>query len=142
MSNRDSDMGAFLTGFFLGGLVGAALALLYAPQSGEETRTYIKEKGIEIKDKVNETAEETRARAEAALEDARIRADRALQETRARAEELAQLTKQRAIELQQKGQVVLDEQKSRIETAIEAGKKATKRKPDVDSSDTSEATAK
>ena len=38
MSQQDSDFGAFLAGFFVGGLIGAAVALLIAPQSGEETR--------------------------------------------------------------------------------------------------------
>ena len=32
----------FLLGFIFGGLVGAVLALLFAPQSGEETRAQIK----------------------------------------------------------------------------------------------------
>lgn len=130
MSDRDGDFGAFLTGLVLGGVIGAVVALLYAPQSGEETRAVIKEKGIEIKDKAVETAEEARLRAERALEDARARAEKALDETRTRAEELARLTKERATELQKKGQVVLEEQKSRIEGAIDAGKKAAKKTRD------------
>jgi gas vesicle protein len=127
MSSSDSDFGAFLAGFIVGGLVGAAVALLYAPQSGEETRTIIKEKSIELKDKAMESAEEARLRAEKALEEARARAEKALEETKARADELAQLTRQRAIEIQQRGQVVFDEQKTKIESAIEAGKKVAKR---------------
>lgn len=43
MSENNSDLGAFLAGFVIGGLVGAATALLLAPQSGEQTRTRIKE---------------------------------------------------------------------------------------------------
>jgi len=141
MSDRDTDFGTFLAGFVIGGLVGAAVALLYAPQSGEETRTIIKEKSIELKDKATETAEEARARAEKALEEARARADLAIQETRARAEELARITKEKAIDLQHKGQVVLEDQKSRLEGAIEAGKKVTKKTPPAPESDapTSEA---
>lgn len=127
MSENDSDFGTFLAGFIIGGLIGAAIALLYAPQSGEETRTIIKEKSIELKDKAAETAEEARARAEKALEEARARADVAIQETRARAEELARITKEKAVDFQQKGQVVLEEQKSRVGSAIEAGKKVIKR---------------
>ncbi|RMG99181.1 MAG: hypothetical protein D6706_05875 [Chloroflexi bacterium] len=38
MSENNSDLGAFLAGFVIGGLVGAATALILAPQSGEETR--------------------------------------------------------------------------------------------------------
>ena len=48
MSDRD-DFGAFIVGFLVGGLTGAAVALLFAPQSGAETRALIREKAIEIK---------------------------------------------------------------------------------------------
>ncbi|MEN6299414.1 MAG: YtxH domain-containing protein, partial [Anaerolineaceae bacterium] len=82
MSEQDNDFGTFVTGFLIGGLIGAAVALLYAPQSGEETRTIIKEKSIELKDKTTETAEEARLRAEKALEEARARAEAAIQEAR------------------------------------------------------------
>ncbi len=127
MSENNTDFGTFLAGFLIGGLIGAGVALLYAPQSGEETRTIIKEKSIELKDKASETAEEARARAEKALDEAKARAEVAIQETRVRAEELARITKEKAIDFQQKGQVVLEDQKTRLEGAIEAGKKVTKR---------------
>jgi hypothetical protein len=45
-----------------------------------------------------------------------------------KAEELAAEAKSKAEDLQKRGQVVLEEQKSRIEKAVEAGKKATQRK--------------
>jgi len=128
MSDRDSDFGSFLVGFMVGGLAGAAVALLFAPQSGEETRTLIRDKSIELKDKAVETAEETRVRTEKALEDARERAEAAYAEARARADELAKMTKERATELQKRGQVVLEEQKSKVGEVIEAGKKAATRK--------------
>jgi gas vesicle protein len=62
MSDHD-DFGSFLVGFVVGGLTGAVVALLFAPQSGEETRTVIKEKSIELRDKASQTSEETLARA-------------------------------------------------------------------------------
>jgi len=130
MSDNDSDFGAFLAGFMIGGLVGAAAALLLAPQSGEETRTLIREKSIELKDKATETAEEAIQRAEKTLEEARARAEAAYQEARVRAEEVAQLTREKATQLQERGQIVLEKQKTRLEDAIEAGKKATQRKKD------------
>ncbi len=63
MSDRDS-FGAFLVGFFVGGITGAVVSLLLAPQSGDETRTVIKEKAIELKDKTAATAEEVYHKAE------------------------------------------------------------------------------
>jgi gas vesicle protein len=120
MSNDQSDFGAFIAGFVLGGLVGASVALLMAPQSGEETRTVIRDKSIELKDKAVVTAEEARVRAEKAAADAR-----------ARAEELAEQTKTKSGELAQRSQVVLDEGKSRISDAIEKGKKVVKRQTEA-----------
>jgi len=49
MSNGNGS-GAFWTGFFLGALVGAAVALLMTPQSGEETRLQLQERSSGLKD--------------------------------------------------------------------------------------------
>jgi gas vesicle protein len=101
MSDQDQSFGAFLVGIVVGGLVGAAVALLYAPQSGLETRTYIKDKSIELKDKAAETVEEARVRTEQALEDARVRADAALSDVKSRADELSKLTKRQKVVLEE-----------------------------------------
>jgi gas vesicle protein len=53
----------FLAGFLVGTLVGAAAALLLAPQSGEETRVLIREKGIELGQRADELSDEARRRA-------------------------------------------------------------------------------
>lgn len=45
MSNRGDDTGAFLAGFVIGGLVGAAVAFILAPQSGEQTRAQLTARG-------------------------------------------------------------------------------------------------
>lgn len=108
-----NDFGAFMSGFVIGGLVGAAVALLMAPQSGEETRTQIRDKGIELRDQVEATTDEARKRAESLAQEARTRAER----------------------LREQGQVILDEQKSRIEEAVEAGKKAAQKEQDEASSE-------
>lgn len=119
MADNNGDFGAFVTGFLFGGLVGAAVALLMAPQSGEETREFIKVKSIELKDQVEQSAEETIGKVEKAADDARKRAEEMAGEARTRAEDL-----------QKRGQVILDEQKNRLENAIESGKKAAKQKRD------------
>lgn len=48
MSDNDNELGSFLAGFVVGGLVGAAVALILAPQSGSETRSQITGKGQEM----------------------------------------------------------------------------------------------
>jgi gas vesicle protein len=83
MSDRD-EFGAFLVGFVVGGLAGAVVALLFAPQSGEETRAMIKDKSIELRDKASQTAEEAIERAEKAAAEARARAEELANELRER----------------------------------------------------------
>ncbi len=113
MAEHD-DFGAFLLGFIVGGLTGAVAALLLAPQSGEQTRGLIKDKAIELSDKVQVTAEEARSKAEQLANETRTRADQIAVEARTRADEAAQTVKQKAEEIQQRGQVVIEEQKSKL----------------------------
>ena len=75
MSNKSGEFGAFVAGFLVDGWVGAATALMMAPQSGEETRAIISEKSIELKDAASTAAEDAIARAEAAATEARAYAD-------------------------------------------------------------------
>jgi gas vesicle protein len=61
MSDRNG-IGMLALGLLIGALAGAVMALLFAPQSGEETRTMIKDRSIELRDKAQETAEQAKAR--------------------------------------------------------------------------------
>jgi gas vesicle protein len=51
---KDSNAGSNLVFFLLGASVGAAVALLYAPQEGEATRRLLGEKATDVKDKASE----------------------------------------------------------------------------------------
>jgi gas vesicle protein len=124
MSDRD-EFGAFLVGFVVGGLAGAVTALLLAPQSGEETRTVIKEKAIELKDVATDSYNEaygaadefvrtTAGKANEMIKETSVKADELLKETSTKADELIKSTSEKASELGHKGQVVLEEQKSRL----------------------------
>ena len=53
MSSSDNS-GAFLAGFVLGGLVGAAAALLMTPESGEKTRIRLQQRSIELKTRLDD----------------------------------------------------------------------------------------
>jgi gas vesicle protein len=48
MSERDG-FDSFLIGFIIGGIAGAIVALLLAPQSGTETLSLVKERSIELR---------------------------------------------------------------------------------------------
>jgi gas vesicle protein len=69
MADRD-EFGAFLVGFLVGALSGAVVALLFAPQSGEETRALIGERSIELRDKAVETSKQAYKQASEYGEDA------------------------------------------------------------------------
>ena len=54
-NNNGGEIGAFFAGFLVGGLVGAATALILAPQSGEETREQIRQRAVEIQGRAEDT---------------------------------------------------------------------------------------
>ena len=58
MANNESCLGTVLIAFAAGALIGAGIALLYAPQSGEETRRLIAEKAEELKQQAMERYEQ------------------------------------------------------------------------------------
>mgnify|MGYP005820758379 FL=1 len=102
MANQ-KNIGNFLFGFLLGGITGAVVALLYAPQSGDETRAVIKEKAIELTDKTGDTLEETYTQAGKVASDAV-----------SKAQDLIKGAQDKTSELGQKGQVILEEAKARV----------------------------
>lgn len=69
MENRYSNWGSLAAMFLLGGLIGAGIALLMAPSSGQETRSIIRDKGMELRDRATSTVEDTRHKAERAMDD-------------------------------------------------------------------------
>lgn len=60
MANNGSSSGSVLLAFTLGAIAGAAVALLYAPASGEETRRRLAEKAREAGSRADELAREGR----------------------------------------------------------------------------------
>ncbi len=59
---------SFFTGMITGGLVGAIVAILLAPSSGEEIRGQLQERSIRLRDDIKAVAEERRAELERELE--------------------------------------------------------------------------
>ena len=67
----ERDGGGGLGSFILGALVGAGLALLFAPQSGEETQEEIKAQAGKLKDAAQDRIRDAQDRLEHRLSDAR-----------------------------------------------------------------------
>jgi gas vesicle protein len=63
MSDNGDSAISFFAGFLFGGIVGAGVALLLAPQSGIETREQLQSKGIELKGRAEEYASVAQERA-------------------------------------------------------------------------------
>jgi len=122
MSDRD-EFGAFLVGFIVGGLTGSVVALMFAPQSGEETRALIKDKSIELRDKAQISAEEAIARAEAAAAEARARADDLARQLRERSKEVYS-------DVRDRGQAAIDDVRERGKSVVENVRSKVAKKED------------
>jgi gas vesicle protein len=60
MSDEQGHAGTILTAFVIGAAAGAAVALLFAPAAGKETREFLSEKAREGREKASEAARQTR----------------------------------------------------------------------------------
>ena len=70
MSEQDCgcSAGKVVCSFFIGGLIGAGVALLIAPKTGEETRRMIKELAEEVKEKAEAYIDQAKGTATAYVE--------------------------------------------------------------------------
>jgi len=63
--------GSVFLSFLLGGIVGAALALLLAPESGRETRRRIRDFTDDVKDKVKDYTEDVKGKVTSTIDKSR-----------------------------------------------------------------------
>jgi gas vesicle protein len=69
MKDEGYSSGSVLLSFLLGGVVGAGLALLFAPQSGRETRQKIKDLADDVKEKSAEYVHQAKEKAASLVEE-------------------------------------------------------------------------
>ena len=110
MINRDRSID-HIRGFLFGGLVGAAVGLLLAPQSGQETRAMIRETGLKFKEQTGQSMEQAWNQFDAAVADLSQRVD-SLQE--------------RVKELKIQGRAQFEEQTEMAQQAAEKVKEQVK----------------
>lgn len=82
MPQEKNDGGgqAFVIGFVLGAAVGGALGILFAPQSGTETRSQLKEQALRMRDRARSLGETGQELLQDAISEGRQAAGRARDE--------------------------------------------------------------
>jgi len=136
-NDRDSgdNISTRLTYFLVGAGIGAVLALLFAPKSGEELRSDIadatrkgidrsKEAAAQLGNKAGEVYDATRQKAGEYYDTARETAGEYYEATRERASELYDTASAKAGEVVSKTRDAATRQAGSISAAVEAGKKA------------------
>jgi len=109
MSDERASASGVVLSFLLGGLTGAALAVLFAPRSGRETRDILQER-------IREGADRGRELRDRYAERSRDFKERAVDRGREIVDE--------ANEAIERGRGVVSSQRERITAAVEAGRQA------------------
>jgi gas vesicle protein len=93
-----------VTGLLIGGLVGAGVALLMAPRSGEETRAELRNKAMEYRDRTKDVVNET------------------VSQAKSKADDLKEGVLEKADDLKRRGKQTASQQLDRMAQAAETGK--------------------
>jgi gas vesicle protein len=117
MNENNSDL---VKGLFIGGLIGVALGILFAPKSGKETREELARKAddllIKTKEEYEKAVEKSKVIYEASMQ--RLKAYEEL------AKEKASIAEGKISEMAQKGAEVVGNQKNKLKKAFDAGLEA------------------
>ena len=105
---KTATLAGFLGGLLIGGVAGAGVMTLLAPQSGKKTRRQMRRKGRKVRKQTISTMEDGMAQARTAAHDM---STNILEQTEA---------------LQQRGHEALDEGIEHITNVVDAGKSAVK----------------
>jgi len=121
MADNDNDYGASGLGWFLAGLgLGALVGVLYAPKSGKETREDLKAGALDAKERATVLAQQGRERAAEYAAQGREQLDDYMD----RGREYYDRGRTQWSEYVEKGKGMVQDQQSKIATAIDAGKQA------------------
>lgn len=88
MSKESNLSKGLLIGFLTGGIVGAAIALLYAPKSGKELRNDIKNKSNEFLDEADKFVDGAKEKAAAMINEGKQKSEKLVADAKVKADEL------------------------------------------------------
>ena len=120
-----------LIGLSTGAAIGSVLALLYAPKSGKELRSDIRQKGEGIlddaenlfekaKDKASQIINDGKKKSEKLVSDAKVKVDQLLNE----AEKILSDAKEKSDKFAEVGKTQIEKQAGKLNKAIKAGVEA------------------
>jgi gas vesicle protein len=124
MGNDNDNISTRLTYLLIGGGIGAVIALLFAPKSGQELRGDLADatrKGI---DKSRETAQQIGERAGEYYESTRERAGELYSQAASKASDVYSQASEKVGEVAQTARAAASRQTSTVAAALDAGKKA------------------
>jgi len=109
LRQRNRPVKPILGGFLVGSVIGVATALLFAPRTGEETRTQIHDRAAALRDHTSESVKDT------------------ISQARSRAYEIkdsvTDTLRERAEELKERGKHTVSRKLDEVSEAAENGKK-------------------
>jgi gas vesicle protein len=111
---KNDDVVKVGAAFLIGGAIGAAVALLYAPQSGRETRKDIKRTARRVKNEAVDLVEDTIDMVDDFVDDTKDRVTELID----RGVELSGAAKKEIVKSLEQGQKALEKQKNRVMEAI------------------------
>ncbi len=114
MSENSGDL---LKGLIIGGLIGAAFGILYAPKSGKETREDIAQTTEELLNKAKEEYEKAVVKSQLVYESA----VKSLHELELSAKEKVEEVESKVNEFAQQSVETVQDNKNRLKKAIDAG---------------------
>jgi len=117
MAEKDCDL---VKGLVVGGLIGAAIGILFAPKSGKETRQDIADKADELLVKAKEEYEKAASMSKSAYE----AAVRHLKDAEGTAREKVEEIEEKISEFAHSSADTLADNKNRIKKALDAGMEA------------------
>lgn len=111
-----------IVGFLAGGIVGAVVALLYAPKSGKELRGDIRKKSAELVDEAEEYLEAAKQKASELINEGKDKSNQLISEAKTKAQSLFKDAERIITDAKSKA----TEESTKLKTAVKAGVEAFK----------------
>jgi gas vesicle protein len=113
-------------GFLAGGIVGAMVALLYAPKSGKELRSDIKKRAEDLSDDAGQYARTARTKAVEMINEGKSRSEQLVSEAKEKAEHILGNAEKVLTGIRER----VGDESGKVKTAVRAGVEAYKSEKD------------